>query len=195
MSELTKLTDVEKATLLIIARSTLESYIVDRRRPDAAGFPLTAALREKRGAFVTLTKGGNLRGCIGYVEGVKPLWQTVMENVVNAAVGDPRFAPVEPPEVDRIRIEISAMTPCVVVRDFNSIEVGEHGLMITLGGYRGLLLPQVATEYGWTREEFLANVCHKAGLPEDACFNPNARVESFCAEVFHEGGDQPDAAS
>ncbi len=187
MTEETQLTPDERRTLLTLARSALEAHVHAEKPLDTEGVTLTPSLKEKRGAFVTLTIGGQLRGCIGYVDPIKPLWQAVVENAVNAAVNDPRFGPVAPRELGLIHIEISAMTPLKPVSDASEVEVGRHGLMISKGFCRGLLLPQVATEYGWNRDQFLRYTCQKAGLPMDAWRDPQAKIESFCAEVFGEG--------
>lgn len=187
MTEAQGLTDAEKKTLLSLARATLQAAASQAKRPDASGFALSEALNQKRGAFVTLTVKGQLRGCIGYVEPIKPLYQAVMDNAANAALEDPRFSPVTPAEVRDIRIEISAMSPLEKISDITRIEIGRHGIMLTRGFFRGLLLPQVATEYGWNREEFLTQTCRKAGLPSDAWKDAGTKIEIFSAEVFHEG--------
>ncbi len=186
MSEPSPLTKEEKATLLAIARASLRSNVVEGKSPDISAFDLTDTLKEKRGAFVTLTEKGKLRGCIGYVKAIKPLWQAVMENAANAALHDPRFPRVKSDELSTIHIEISAMSPLRTISDPGVIEVGKHGIMLTKGPYAGLLLPQVATEYGWDREEFLKYTCRKAGLPDDAWKDPATKIEIFSAEVFGE---------
>jgi len=185
------LTEQEKQTLLHIARGTLEAAAKDQRPPEFDDLEMTGTLKEKRGAFVTLKKDGRLRGCIGYVEPIKPLWVAVRENTVNAAARDPRFSPVTPAEVDSISIEISAMSPLQEVSDPETIEVGKHGIIISRGPARGLLLPQVATEQGWDREEFLCHTCRKAGLPQNAWREEGTEIEVFTAEVFgeEEGGE------
>ena len=187
MSSEVALTSAERSTLLTLARRALEAHVLADKELVTSDITLTDALKEKRGAFVTLEVDGNLRGCIGYVEAMKPLWQTVVENAVNAAVSDPRFPPVRADEVAKIHIEISAMTPLRQIKDVSEIQVGKHGLMISRGWYRGLLLPQVATEYGWSRDEFLSHTCGKAGLPADAWKDPQTRIEIFSADVFGEG--------
>jgi hypothetical protein len=186
MSSEVTLSAEERATLLALARRALEAHVLAGKELVTTGVALTDALKQKRGAFVTLEVDGSLRGCIGYVEAMKPLWQTVVENAVNAAVSDPRFPAVTAAEVPAIHIEISAMTPLRQIRDVSEIQVGKHGLMMTRGWCRGLLLPQVATEYGWTRDEFLRHTCVKAGLPPDAWKDPQTRIEIFSADVFGE---------
>jgi len=185
----------ERQTLLLIARRTLEAHLAGSRAPDfEKELPLTDALRESRGAFVTLVpRAGtecerqfrNLRGCIGYVRPVKPLWETVRDNAISAATRDPRFPPMSREEAGQVRIEISAMSPLEVCEDPAAIVVGKHGLLISSGMRSGLLLPQVPGEFGWDREEFLAHTCNKAGLPSDA-WKKGARIETFTAEVFGE---------
>ncbi len=142
-------------------------------------------LLELRGAFVTLKRKGQLRGCIGYIEAVKPLWQTIVDCTGSSARNDYRFPPVEPEELPEIHIEISVLTPRETIDDVSAIEVGRHGILLTKGVCRGLLLPQVAVEYGWDREQFLRHTCRKAGLPEDS-WKKGARIEIFSADVFGE---------
>jgi len=144
------------------------------------------ALLEPRGAFVTLKKAGQLRGCIGYIEPRVSLIEAVANNAQSAALRDPRFTPVTPQELADISIEISALTPLEPVADVEDIEVGRHGLVISRGPHRGLLLPQVPVEWGWDREEFLQQTCHKAGLPPEAWKQNDTELLSFEAEVFSE---------
>ncbi|MBA7615598.1 hypothetical protein ES703_22881 [subsurface metagenome] len=158
------LTDSEKQILLQTARETIRARL-NRVTPD---YPQpTAGLKEKCGAFVTLNKLGRLRGCIGYVEALKPLIETVKEVAESSAFGDPRFPPVQLDELPGLEIEISVLSPLKRIRSIEKIQVGLHGIMIKKGYYSGLLLPQVATEYGWDRETFLIHTCQKAGLPGD----------------------------
>lgn len=135
-------------------------------------------------AFVTLTCEGRLRGCIGFTEAAFPLYKTVQECAVAAATEDPRFSPVEPAELSAIHIEISVLTPMVPVRP-EEVKVGVHGLMVRKGVRRGLLLPQVAAEYGWDRRTFLSKVCSKAGLPAEE-WRKDVDLYAFTAEVFGE---------
>lgn len=178
------LNDGEKKELLKIARTTLEKHVRDEKIPE--DIPNDAKLKEKRGVFVTLQKHGQLRGCIGYVEGIKPIYEAVRDNAVNASSNDPRFPPVQPAELKDIDIEITVMTPLERITDPNVIEVGKHGILIRKGWNHGLLLPQVATEYGWNREEFLENTCRKAGLPVNAWKDKDAEIYIFSGEVFGE---------
>ncbi len=141
-------------------------------------------LAEKRGAFTTLHLHGQLRGCVGYVFPVRTLARTVAETAVAAALHDTRFLPLTPEEAREIDIEISVLSPLQIIAP-EDVEVGRHGLVITLGARRGLLLPQVPVEYEWDRETFLSETCHKAGLPGDA-WQHGATIEAFTAEVFSE---------
>lgn len=142
--------------------------------------------KNKYGAFVTLHKKGNLRGCIGYIEGIKPLKYTIEDMAVSAAFNDPRFAPVSEEEYSDIDVEISILTPIVEVKNVNEIEVGKDGIIISSGFNRGLLLPQVATEQNWDRDTFLSHTCLKAGLPADIWKTENIKIEKFSAYVFGE---------
>jgi AmmeMemoRadiSam system protein A len=138
------------------------------------------------GAFVSLHKEGRLRGCIGYVEAIKPLWQAVRDLAVEASARDPRFAPVRPRELEEIDLEISVLSPLERIKWPGDIEIGTHGLVVRYAGHSGLLLPQVATEFAWSAERFLEQVCWKAGLPLDTWQDPEAELSRFSAEVFGE---------
>jgi AmmeMemoRadiSam system protein A len=145
------------------------------------------ALRRPAGAFVTLrTKRGDLRGCIGSIRAVEPLFKAVTSSAVSAAFRDPRFFPVSPEEMPQLELEISVMGPIEPVLDVTEIEVGRDGLIISRGRFAGLLLPQVATEYGWDRETFLDQTCIKAGLAAGSWRSQDTRIEKFAAEVFGE---------
>jgi AmmeMemoRadiSam system protein B/AmmeMemoRadiSam system protein A len=175
------LSDGQKKELLALARRTLESFVKDGAVPP---FETTdVRLSDPRGAFVTLTKKGELRGCIGFMEPLAPLFKAVQQCAVYASSEDPRFPPVTAPELKDIAIEISVLTPPRKIDDPNLVQVGRHGLVMSRGGRRGVLLPQVATENGWNREEFLSQCCLKAGLPPDA-WKKGATIEVFEAIVF-----------
>ncbi|GAB4379986.1 MAG: AmmeMemoRadiSam system protein A [Calditrichia bacterium] len=174
----------EKKYLLKLARETIITLLEKDEFPQTR--PISEKVKEKFGAFVTLHKDGRLRGCIGYIEGVKPLYQTIMEMAKSAAFNDPRFPPVKKNEVKHLEIEISVLSPIKQIDNPEIIEVGKHGLIIQRGYYRGLLLPQVATEWGWDREEFLQQTCFKAGLPGDAWKDPDTKIFIFTAEIFSE---------
>jgi len=177
-----QLTDAEKHRLLELARTALEEVVRFGRMSEVA--EPAEALRTPCGAFVTLHKGRHLRGCIGHIEAGRPLYTTVRECARAAALDDPRFQPVTPAELPSLRLEISVLSPLADVAP-QAIEVGRHGLLISRGVQRGLLLPQVAVEWNWDREQFLEETCRKAGLPPDA-WRHGARIQAFTAQVFEE---------
>ena len=169
--------------LLEIARRSMEGYLKEGKVPT---FDVTEPeLQQHSAAFVTLTKQGHLRGCIGYTDPTLPLYQTVASCAVCAAFSDPRFQPLRKEELSQIRIEISILTPLKKIEDTSEIQVGRDGLFIKKGFHRGLLLPQVATECGWDKETFLRQTCCKASLPADA-WKEGAEIYTFSAEIFHE---------
>jgi MEMO1 family protein len=178
------LTDQEKRYLLKLAREVIIYSVAGGDRPVIKA--ITPTLSEKRGAFVTIKKKGDLRGCIGYIEAIKPLVETVSEMAAAAALRDHRFSPVNTEELDQLELEISVMSPICRINDPDEIRVGHHGLIIRRGAYQGLLLPQVATEYGWDRDTFLSHTCRKAGLPPDAWKMEDTEISAFSAEVFGE---------
>jgi AmmeMemoRadiSam system protein A len=177
------LTDDEKQALLRIARASIQAELAGKKPPAAKG---QGTLEEKRGAFVSLKRRGRLRGCIGFIEAKKPLAQTVEEMAVAAALQDPRFEPLREEELKEISLEISVLTPLRKIADVGAIEVGTHGLYVRKGSRAGLLLPQVATEYGWDRDTFLKETCRKAGLAPDAWRDPETEIYLFSADVFGE---------
>lgn len=176
--------------LLKLARNTLKKLEPKGTRlPDVREVlpgDLPEEVQEPRGVFVTLHKTHQLRGCIGYVLPVSPLFQSVMENAVNAARRDPRFPPVALEEVGELDIEISVMTLPRQVKDLSEIVAGRHGLIIGRGERRGLLLPQVALEQGWDSATFLMQTCRKAGLSTDAWKEEDTEIEIFEAQIFNE---------
>jgi AmmeMemoRadiSam system protein B/AmmeMemoRadiSam system protein A len=174
----------EKKKLLEIARASIIEAVTRKTQPEIE--VTEPRLRENCGVFVTIKKHGELRGCIGYIVAVKPLYETVKEVAKSAAVGDPRFMPMTEDELKDMEIEISALTPLRRIYDVNEIEVGKHGIVMKRGFYQGLLLPQVATEYGWDRKTFLEHTCLKAGLPKDAWKDKSTEIHIFSAEVFSE---------
>ncbi len=174
----------DKDFLMKVAKETINCSVKGKPLPKYD--PASPILRENRGAFVTINKHGNLRGCIGYIEAYKPLCETVQEMAVAAALKDPRFPPVTEDELDDLEVEISVMTPIRKIDDVNDIEVGKHGIIIRKGYNQGLLLPQVATEYGWDRNTFLEHTCLKARLPRDSWKDPDTEIMIFSAEVFGE---------
>lgn len=145
-----------------------------------------ASLREEAGVFVTLTKQGRLRGCVGSIVATESLPAAVATSAANASLNDRRFPQVRVDELDSLEYEISILSPFRRVTDVSQIQPGKHGLLIERGPYRGLLLPQVATEHHWDRTAFLENTCIKAGLPKDAWSLPDAEIYAFSAYVFGE---------
>lgn len=175
------LTDAQKIKLLEIAKESLENYVKNGKRLTFSSND--PELNQNRGAFVSLTKNGELRGCIGRVVADTPLYQVISDMAIEAATGDPRFYPVKPEELKNIEIEISVLSPIEKINDINIIEAGKHGIIIRKGFHSGLLLPQVATEYDWDRLTFLEQTCQKAGLSKDA-WKSGAEIFIFSAQVF-----------
>ncbi|MFH1843269.1 MAG: AmmeMemoRadiSam system protein B [bacterium] len=186
-----QLTPAERQFLLQLARQVLTATATGEPPPTsdqfaaAAGFSLTPALTEKRGAFVTLTSDGKLRGCIGFIEGISSLAEAVANNAVSAAKCDPRFSPVRPKELPAIQVEISALTPLREVAGPDDIVIGRHGVVISKGPAHSVFLPQVAPEQGWDRDTTLTHLALKAGLPPDG-WRAGAQFRVFEAEVFGE---------
>jgi AmmeMemoRadiSam system protein A len=178
------LTDEEKQTLLKIARSSIQSALGEKPLPQKE--IKSESLNRPSGVFVTLRIGENLRGCIGYVEPLFPLAQATQEAAAKAAMEDPRFMPMTLVELASITIEISVLSQLSELIDKSKIEIGKHGLVIDAGFRRGLLLPQVATEYGWNREQFLKHTALKAGLPSDAWKQKEVKLFTFTVEKFAE---------
>jgi AmmeMemoRadiSam system protein A len=177
------LTPEEERTCLKLARQALEYYFKTGgrlRSPVKSGI-----LKDQRGAFVTLTVDGDLRGCVGYPLPVKPLDETIIEMAVAAASQDTRFEPLEAKELARLKIDISVLGLPEPISDPRQVEVGRHGIIVSKGFYRGLLLPQVPVEHGWDRETFLGHGCLKAGLPREE-WKSGAQIEVFTAQVFSE---------
>ena len=177
-----ELTQKEKEVLLDIVKKTIAGKVNNKNIPKITVDSET--LREKRGAFVTLKKRGHLRGCIGYIKAVKPLWETVQEMAVAAAFHDPRFPSLQADEPKDLSLEISVLSPLQRIKNINEIEVGRHGLYIVRGHNSGLLLPQVAVEYGWDRETFLKETCCKAGLPPQDWMDNETEIYIFSADYF-----------
>jgi len=178
------LNDNEKLILLTLVRETIKAKLSSAKAPKLP--EPSGALAEKCGAFVTLHKRGMLRGCIGNMTSSEPLVHTVQKMAIAAAFDDPRFPKLKANELGEIDIEISVLSPMQKIEDISKIEVGTHGIMITKGWHRGVLLPQVATEFGWDRATFLEQTCNKAGLQKDAWREPDAVIEIFSAQVFGE---------
>jgi len=184
-----------RRALLAVARSAVEAAVRGEPSPE---FPREATegtvgdeLAEPRGAFVTLKTRGRLRGCLGHFEADAPARERVREMARASALDDPRFAGdrIRPDELGNVQIEISLLHPREKVDDPLSIELGRDGIQVRKGARTGCFLPQVATETGWTKEEFLSHCCsHKAGLAPDAWRDPATEVLRFRAEVFGDNG-------
>jgi AmmeMemoRadiSam system protein A len=176
------LTAEVRAVLLDLARRAVTRFVAggDRIEPPGGIEPLA----EPRGVFVTLRLAGELRGCIGTLGASAPLGRAIVDNAIAAASQDPRFAPVTMAELEAIEVEVSVLSLTELCQPEDVIP-GEHGLIVAHRGRRGLLLPQVAREYGWDRERFLSETCRKAGLPADA-WRHGAVIERFSAEVISE---------
>ncbi len=176
------LNEEEKKTLHQIAKTVIENKAKGKAVTE---FKIDSPiLKENRGAFVTIHKRGQLRGCIGYIEGQGPLHKTIEKMAEAAAFKDPRFTPVKEKELPELDIEISVLTPLKKITDVNEIQVGRHGIYIVKGMWAGLLLPQVATEYGWDRQTFLEHTCQKAGLPSNAWKEKDTEMYIFSADIF-----------
>jgi AmmeMemoRadiSam system protein A len=178
------LTEKEKRSLLEIARCAIAAELKSTSHPSMTHH--SEALDRRSGVFVTLRMGDDLRGCIGYIEPLFPLARAVQDAAVKAAMEDPRFKPVTPQEMKNITIEISVLSPLSELQDTEKIEIGRHGLVIDAGYRRGLLLPQVATEYQWDRKQFLKQISLKAGLQPDAWKQKGIKLFTFTVEKFDE---------
>ncbi len=179
-----ELSEEERRELLRLARSSIECTLKGLPLPSIGTH--SKALDEPSAAFVTLKSNGELRGCIGYIEPRFPLTQTVQEVALKSAFEDPRFAPLTSEELEQTEIEISVLSPLKKVADVNEIEAGRDGVVIDAGFTRGLLLPQVASEFNWDREQFLQHAALKAGLHPDSWQKPGVQIFSFTTERFSE---------
>lgn len=174
------ISDEDKQRLLAIAREAIEAHLRDEPYMP----PVIDSLSAERGVFVTLKIDGQLRGCIGLIKAREPLYRVVGDMAVAAAFEDPRFPPLTAVEFPRLEYDISVLSPLVRVHDLDEIIVGRDGLMIKLDLHSGLLLPQVATENGWGRTQFLEQTCLKAGLPKNSYRSEHAEIYRFSADVF-----------
>jgi AmmeMemoRadiSam system protein A len=172
----------ERDLLLHLAHQAIDGALEERELALPA---IPEHLKQQRGAFTTLYLEGDVRGCVGYIFAVAPLFQTVIETARAAAFQDMRFVPVTREEAAQLQISISVLSPLFPIKA-EELELGKHGLLITQGSRRGLLLPQVPAEHGWDRKTFLEQTCRKAGLTPDA-WEHGATLEAFTAEVFGEG--------
>ena len=175
----------EEKELLGIARSTVESYIKTGKIPEFS--PAAPALKQPLGTFVTLKENHQLRGCIGQFEPSQPLYKIVQQMAIAAATQDPRFRPVDTNDLGKLEYEISVLSPLKKIPSADEIVLGKHGVTVSKGFHHGVFLPQVATETGWSKEEFLSELCsQKAGLPENCWKDPEVNLEVFTAQVFEE---------
>jgi AmmeMemoRadiSam system protein A len=172
----------ERELLLRLAHQAIDTELDEHELALPA---IPEHLQQQRGAFTTLHLEGDVRGCVGYVFPVAPLFQTVIETARAAAFQDMRFLPVTRQEAGQLQISISVLSPLFPIKA-EEVELGKHGLLVTQGNRRGLLLPQVPAEHGWDRKAFLQQTCRKAGLPPDA-WEHEATLEAFTAEIFGEG--------
>ena len=168
--------------LLQIARDAIACHLEDRIPSKLQG--LNAELLQQSGVFVTLYKGGQLRGCVGHIVSNKPLYETVAEAAIAAATRDPRFRQVNLSEMQELEIEISVLTPLQSLERIEDLEIGLHGLYIKHGEHSGLLLPQVATAHNWNRTEFLQQTCKKAQLPDEAWQDSETEIYLFSSQVL-----------
>jgi AmmeMemoRadiSam system protein B/AmmeMemoRadiSam system protein A len=176
----TPLTEGEKKEILDLAKKTVNEYVTSGKVPDID--EKNPKLKADGAVFVTIKKDGHLRGCIGNIQPVMPLYQSVIRNSVAACSSDPRFPPMKKEELGSIDIEVSILSPLVPLKDIKDIKIGKHGLVLVKGMQSGLLLPQVATEFGWDRNTFLEQLSQKAGLPKDAW--KDANLYTFTAEII-----------
>ena len=177
------LTEARKAALLRLARESIVGHVTGQ----SPAIEVSDAAPEASGVFVTIKRRAELRGCLGTLACLDGLDSEVARCARDAASRDPRFPPVSPDEIPELSVEISVLGPLERIDPVRpeSVTVGRDGLVVERGPHRGLLLPQVATEWGWTAEQFLRQTCRKAGLPDDA-WRTGARVFRFDAEVFGE---------
>ena len=180
----------EKNILLKAARQSISS-LFDGKEPDQPDYKKYPLLKEKLGAFVTLTINQQLRGCIGYIIGREPLFDTVCSAAIHAAVNDPRFTALKKTEFEKINIEISILSEFVPIKSYDEIIIGKHGLYLDEGG-GGLLLPQVATEHNLNRDQFLSAVCNKTGFYSEFWKERMLKIKVFTAEVFSEEEKEKD---
>jgi AmmeMemoRadiSam system protein A len=174
----------EKDILLKAARQSIAA-LYDALEPEPPDYKKYPLLKEKLGAFVTLTINHQLRGCIGYIIGREPLFKTICSAAIHAAVNDPRFSSVKKNEVDKIRIEISILSELIPIKSYDEIIIGKHGMYLDEGG-GGLLLPQVAIEHKMNRDQFLSALCNKAGFYSDYWRERLLKIKIFTAEIFSE---------
>ena len=175
---------------LALARKSVE-YAVREGKPYEPSAGASEVMNQERGAFVTLRKSGELRGCIGYTSAVKPLYLAVRDTATLAALRDTRFPPVSASELPQLDYEVSVLSPFRRVLDVRQIKVGQHGLLMKNGVYEGILLPQVPVDERWDRQRFLEETCAKAGMRSGCWKDENTDIFMFTAVVFGEKRAQP----
>ena len=179
----------ERSILLHSAREAIRAIYDDEVKIPIVDFNYYPELKKVgAGAFVTLTKNGKLRGCIGYITSIKPLFDTVIDAAQNSALNDPRFPPLRQEELPQIDIEVSVLSPPESFKGYDSIIIGRHGLLLDEDLYRSVLLPQVAVEHNMGVSEFLSALCEKAGLERNAWVDENLDIKIFTAEIISELG-------
>ncbi len=181
-----QLDEAERRALLSVARRAIEAAICRDPIPPADPAGLPAGLAEPAAAFVTLHEAGDVRGCIGELRFELPVWINVHDAAIAAALDDPRFPPLGLDELPLVDLEVSVLQPPVEIADASGFEAGRHGIIVERGYRRALLLPQVATEWGWGASEMLEAVCRKAGLSRDAWRDRDTRLFVFEAQYFGE---------
>jgi len=179
-----ELTPKEKACLLAIARQAIDKWV--RAGEDYVEPREEKSLNVRSGCFVTIKQNDQLRGCIGNFQSEQPLFKEVAEMARASATKDPRFYPMKAGDLDNFSIEISVLSPLHKIDDIEEIIVGKHGIYLEKGYYRGVLLPQVATEHKWDRNTFLRQTCIKAGLSTEAWKSEDAEIYIFTAQIFGE---------
>lgn len=180
-----EITSEEKRELLTTARNFIQ-HSLDKTVEIYEPLIDSVLFAEKHGAFVTLTIGGNLRGCIGYIVSQNPLIETIRDAAYGAAFEDPRFPTLHPRELAKCEVEISVLSKPFPMKSYDDIEIGKHGLIVTEGYRRGLLLPQVPVEHNLDRDQYLSTLCQKAGLHPEYWKEKQLELEGFTAEVFSE---------
>lgn len=183
-----QLSDEEKGILLLAARDSISSLFFETSKP-TIDFKYYPQLQQKNaGAFVTINANNTLRGCIGYLTSNLTIFETVCDAAKQAATNDNRFPPVREEELSHLNIEISVLSPMFSLNSYEEIRIGQHGLLIEEGAFRGVLLPQVATENNYNTAQFLSALCVKAGLPANEWEKKNLSLKAFTAIVFSEIG-------
>ncbi len=181
-----ELTKETKIFLLKLARKAIEHEFDDSVEIPAPDYEKFPALKTNTGAFVTLNENNNLRGCIGYIIGFMPLYETVIDAAKQAAFGDPRFPALVKPELSKVEIEVSVLSEPFPLKSYDEIKVGEYGLILEEAGRKALLLPQVPIEHNMNKEEFLSALCQKGGFPPNLWREKQLNLSAFTAIVFSE---------